>query len=107
MFGAGPPIFRAGLRTLGPDRALMKDSVTLTDQQWDLLRVLVSGDDSNGGAEFYFSCHAGGCGITYPGGPSPQFRGGLVRSVAIGRLCQVPVDRRGSPNATGRKYGRL
>src|SRR5271167_3576465 len=49
---------------------LMKDQVNLTDQQWDLLRVLVTGHESNGGAEFYFGCNVGGCGITYPGGRS-------------------------------------
>jgi hypothetical protein len=40
----------------------------LTDKQWELLGVLVSGHESNGGAEFYFGCNVGGCGITYPGG---------------------------------------
>jgi hypothetical protein len=48
----------------------MKDSANLTDQQWDLLRVLVSGHESYGGAEFYFGCNVGGCGITYSGGRS-------------------------------------
>ena len=46
----------------------MKDQLTLTDQQWDLLQVLVLGHEANGGAEFYFVCNVGGCGITYPRG---------------------------------------
>jgi hypothetical protein len=48
----------------------MKDSVNLTEQQWKLLEVLVLGHESNGGAEFYFGCNVGGCGITYSGGGS-------------------------------------
>lgn len=46
----------------------MKEQINLTDQQWDLLLALVSGHESNGGAEFYFACNNGGCGITYTGG---------------------------------------
>jgi hypothetical protein len=40
----------------------------LTDKQWELLEVLVSGHKLHGGAEFSFSCNFGGCGVTYPGG---------------------------------------
>lgn len=43
-------------------------SESLTDKQWELLEALVSGHESNGGAEFYFACNFGGCGITFPGG---------------------------------------
>jgi hypothetical protein len=46
--------------------------LNLTDQQWRLLCVLVSNHESNGGAEFYFSCNVAGCGITYPRGISVQ-----------------------------------
>ena len=46
----------------------MSNSVNLTDQQWDLLRLLVDNHASKGGAEFHFACSFGGCGITYSGG---------------------------------------
>lgn len=42
--------------------------VNLTDQQWDLLRVLVSNHESNGGKEFYFTLSFAGGGISYGGG---------------------------------------
>jgi hypothetical protein len=44
--------------------------VNLTDQQVDLLGVLVSNHESNGGAEFYFTLSTAGGGISYAGGIS-------------------------------------
>ena len=57
-------------RLLGRAVGLMGISENLTDKQWELLEVLVSRHESNGGAEFHFACNFGGCGITYPGGVS-------------------------------------
>jgi hypothetical protein len=48
----------------------MSNSANLTDQQWDLLRVLAAHHEANGGAEFYFVCSVAGCGISYAGGIS-------------------------------------
>jgi hypothetical protein len=42
--------------------------VNLTDQQWGLLRVLVSNHESSGGAEFYFASSHSGSGISYASG---------------------------------------
>jgi hypothetical protein len=51
-------------------RGMVEPRLNLTDKQWELLEALVSGDESNHGAEFHFACNVDGCGITYPGGIS-------------------------------------
>jgi hypothetical protein len=46
--------------------------VNLTDQQWSLLRLLVSNHNANGGGEFYFTRSHTGAGVSYAGEILPR-----------------------------------
>jgi hypothetical protein len=82
-------------------------SENLTDKQWELLEVLVSGDESNGGAEFHFACNVGDCGITYPGGifvPGAYDQTDLIQLGAERLVALIPLAQnlhRGKPTQSG------
>ena len=81
--------------------------MNLTDQQLDLLGVLVSNHESNGGAEFYFTCSTAGGGISYLGGisiPGVFSDTDLYRLQTESLLTLIPVSQnvqRGKPTQAG------
>jgi hypothetical protein len=106
-----PPLVRAE-SVIALDRnsvhyAAYEDSVNLTKQQMDLLRLLVEKDESTGGTEFIFVQSQGGRAVCYPGGVSvniPYDESDFRQLQSEGLINLIPIASnqfRGKPTAHG------
>jgi len=102
--------FSGGRSSALPEISLMRNEqvfVNLTDQQKDLLRLLVSKHQSNGGQPFIFARSHTGAGICYPNGDSTPVANDDIAFRQLQRehlITFIPVSEnlwRGSPTEFG------